>query len=690
MKNHEIIKGIVKKHFFIDEEGFKTFSDRLDNPVFNETIQKLLEGKEERRARFDLPDEEMHRFDQGWKEFKESLSEFVIKYNVSYQDFRENLVTVGKQRFKIKKVLLDYYKEKTKIETISYNNGLTREQNQNIINLITDLTNEIIVLNFVKQNKKLIKEDKLKIIGMVNNIIKDKSSAKEVLKLIYKKINKENNDLFEEKTSGETRIKVAIKDRFSANLMEVSQLIGSKNITDKTVVYKFGGKSKGTEKELEEWVTDLVTRLTSNKISKDKKIQVVVSGNFSDWFLASTAEEWKSCINLESEYNSCYWAGLPGLVGDPNRLMVYVTDGKQKTYEGITTDRFLSRSWISHTNDDHFCLIRWFPIKMVEKNLIEKLTGIKCFDAGDKGWRTKSPITLINGEIDGEKRSLFIYNDNCGFKSEGENFHIASNGSGGFSTVLDGKNIKSMSIFAYGNGLKQLIRSETNIKSFAVKSNRLKCPICGNRHDRDYMNSTEDGLICPDCFAINYVRSFTGTHIKKSTAFFVERLSKYFTQAEKTQYLIEINGEHLLIDKEIFKINGYDGWYKKEEILVDFKGAKIPMSFSMKIGDTIISKKDYDFYGFNQENDWELPKVVKKEDAIECLGYWVPKKTHVVTVDNIIMKANDENIVRHLGLIYHKDTAEKFNILFNEKTKRWYKWVDKTQREFKFVEAVVA
>jgi len=685
MQNLEIIKGIVKKHFFIDEEGFKMFSDRLDTPVFNDSIKKILENSEERRARFDLPDDEMHRFDQGWKEFRENLSDFVRKYNVSYQDYRENLITVGKQKFKIKKVLFDFYKEKTKKETIVYNNGLSKEINQNTLNAIFNLFYETMVTKHINGDKKVIKNNKKEIIKLVTNIIKEKEGLKEVLKNLYRKLNRDNSKFFETRTSGSVSILFAIRNLILEDCSDTVYLIENKNITSKTVVYTIPGSSRSTsESELEGWVTNLTTKLTSNKISKDKKIQIVLSGNFSDWFLASTAEEWKSCINLESEYASSFWAGLPGLVGDPNRLMIYVTDGKKKTYEGITTDRFLSRTWMSHTNKDQLCLIRWFPIKMVEKDLIEKLTGIKCIDGGETNWRTKNPITLINGDIDGEKRSLFIYNDGCGLRSEGENIYISSNGSSGFATVLDNKEIKGMSLFNYSNGLRSLIRDNKNIVSYATPPANPRCPICKIRHNKGNMNQTEDGYICPSCFRELYARSYVGDYKKKDSMTYISRLDKYFTNDEKRNYLLEINGEFLLIDKEIFKINGYDGWYKKEEIVKDFNGLKIPAIMALTIGKIVISKKEYDLYGFNQENDWGLPEIIKRDLAVECLGYWVPRTSHVVTVDNLILKKDDINIVRHNGFIYHKDTAANFNILFNEKTKRWYKWVDKTQREFKF------
>ena len=84
----------------------------------------------------------------------------------------------------------------------------------------------------------------------------------------------------------------------------------------------------------------------SKKIGNKNKLYLVLSLNFADWFLCSTKESWTSCLNLDSDYENAYWTGLPGLIGDKNRALVYLTDGTKKEYEGIIVDKIISRSWI--------------------------------------------------------------------------------------------------------------------------------------------------------------------------------------------------------------------------------------------------------------------------------------------------------------------------------------------------------
>ena len=83
-----------------------------------------------------------------------------------------------------------------------------------------------------------------------------------------------------------------------------------------------------------------------------KKFEVVISANFADWFLASTGENWHSCISLESTFSQSYWFGNPGMITDRNRAIIYITDGVEKEYHGIVVDRILARSFIHIARND--------------------------------------------------------------------------------------------------------------------------------------------------------------------------------------------------------------------------------------------------------------------------------------------------------------------------------------------------
>ena len=93
-------------------------------------------------------------------------------------------------------------------------------------------------------------------------------------------------------------------------------------------------------------IKNIFEKAAESSLSKNKKLFIVISLNFADWFLCSTRESWTSCLSLESSYSDLYWSGLPGLIGDKNRAMIYITDKTKKNYKGIITDKFIARSWM--------------------------------------------------------------------------------------------------------------------------------------------------------------------------------------------------------------------------------------------------------------------------------------------------------------------------------------------------------
>ena len=118
-------------------------------------------------------------------------------------------------------------------------------------------------------------------------------------------------------------------------------------------------------------------------------VQLVLSLNFADWFLASTAEKWTSCISLESDYEEAFWSGLPGLIGDKNRALLYITDGKQKDYYGIKVDRIIARSWIltvrqKSDNKTFFSFVGSYPIHADLEELAKKYFEMKFISKGEK------------------------------------------------------------------------------------------------------------------------------------------------------------------------------------------------------------------------------------------------------------------------------------------------------------------
>ena len=222
-------------------------------------------------------------------------------------------------------------------------------------------------------------------------------------------------------------------------------------------------------------------------------VEIVLSMNFADWFLAASGEKWSSCINLESNFSGSYWTGLPGLVGDPNRAMLYVTDGSRKIYQGIRTDAFNSRTWIMLNSANQLNLVRFFPSEILEVDVIRDATKLPFVKS--EGCISKHPIDFLYFK---DNKSCFIYIDCSKFaKNMNGKFHIQGTGAGtGHYSYLDkGIFIDGSSIFNFKNGLSHLIEKKVNIGEILNNT----CAICGN-YIEEQIHIFDEKTMCHSCY----------------------------------------------------------------------------------------------------------------------------------------------------------------------------------------------
>jgi hypothetical protein len=172
---------------------------------------------------------------------------------------------------------------------------------------------------------------------------------------------------------------------------------------------------------------------------KDKKIKLVLSINFNDWLLCSTSENWTSCLNFESHFKAAHYQGLFGLLGDPNRIMIYFTDGTPKEYEGIISKKMFTRSWALLDTTDTFNVVKFYPFNIILTNKIQEITNIKFIDIDD-GFITKNPIHLLEYRYKYDKAynfSCFIYQDKTHFSFKNkDDIYLKYNGDKGYYTLI--------------------------------------------------------------------------------------------------------------------------------------------------------------------------------------------------------------------------------------------------------------
>ena len=152
-------------------------------------------------------------------------------------------------------------------------------------------------------------------------------------------------------------------------------------------------------------------------IPKKCNLELVLSLNFADWFLCSTRESWGSCLSLESKGEGLYWSGLPGLIGDKNRAIIYLTNGDKKCYNGIEVDKIIARSWVLTTrnkiNEEKFSLVRNYPVSVNFCSLAKKYFNIDLIKEMSEEFQSQYSVELLFHRVSESLSYLsWIYNDN--------------------------------------------------------------------------------------------------------------------------------------------------------------------------------------------------------------------------------------------------------------------------------------
>jgi hypothetical protein len=165
----------------------------------------------------------------------------------------------------------------------------------------------------------------------------------------------------------------------------------------------------------EKFINEVFNLIGKNSIPKKNDLELVISLNFADWFLCSTGESWSTCLNLEG---SGYWLGLPGLIGDKNLALVYITNGVKKERFDIKVDSIIARGWIytgrRNKKEEIFYIGRTYPIEVDFKEIMKNIFQHEIF-CNDYIENTRSRYYSENllQELNGDTIiTAEIYNDN--------------------------------------------------------------------------------------------------------------------------------------------------------------------------------------------------------------------------------------------------------------------------------------
>ena len=449
-KNFEAIEEIVKKRFSLSKDALEYFSKEMYNPTLDEDIYNFFNKHNSSRVYFEIPEELEKTLDSGWIDFISEFERFVSEVSCSYSNYKNNKIKIGKSEFKIPKAIYNYYREK-----------------------LYEIKKECSVLCDRYKKNEL-----------------DASSAK----LLKREL---TDTIFN-----------------SLKYSHVLGFVGARGINllydyaERYINSDYSTAEENFEVLLDRAKTsvDFSWRGISQKKLNKNKLYFVLSVNFADWFLCSTAENWSSCLALDGNAANFWW-GLPGLVGDKNRIMAYITTKEQKEFLGsVKTDKFCYRSWVlkDKVNEMHF--VRWFPAEFSRKGLssflLEK-TGMhfsnQTFserEINGQSFCSRHPIVHLYNT---EGISIFPYQDYTEFSIIGEDTYIVNGSSGlwyknkdGYSICCD--DIYSSEVFV---NLFDLIGHDTDVVN--AENEISVCFNCGRDSGEIITNEYGDPY-CDDCY----------------------------------------------------------------------------------------------------------------------------------------------------------------------------------------------
>lgn len=371
IKNNEIISDIVENHFSLSKESFDYFKEQLFHPDIDDFVYEKLEGNgsNDLRIRYPIDDDMKEQVDKGWKIFNEEFGDFVRHYNVTYDNFINNKVTIENNEYKLNKAVKKFYKE----------NNLFFHNIDHIFNLIND-----------------------------------------------------------------------------------------------------------------------------EALPKNYPLEIVVSLNFADWFLSSTGNGWSSCISLENSSPDCYWAGLPGLVGNKNIVMVYLTNGAHKNFEGIITDKQIMRSFCLLTDRNELLKTLWYPHRLINNEEIDRIIKDFNFKAKTMENRNYSPkYDKVDFIYNKEGFTLYPYSDEYIINEDGE-VYIKEAGGGFRSFSYKSGNRYTDNIYYTDMNLSNMIDDNQEIINFLDVKEFETCPLCDNEEYIDNMVDIARAYdyiqVCQQCY----------------------------------------------------------------------------------------------------------------------------------------------------------------------------------------------
>lgn len=107
--NNDRLYELIDKHFCYDKKSLDYIKKEIYNPTIDDTYKNL--GLDQfGRKRIPLESRYfLEEHDKSWTEFKRTFADFYRRFEITYENYCENKVTVNKNNFKIYKGLINYF-----------------------------------------------------------------------------------------------------------------------------------------------------------------------------------------------------------------------------------------------------------------------------------------------------------------------------------------------------------------------------------------------------------------------------------------------------------------------------------------------------------------------------------------------------------------------------------------------------
>ena len=365
---------------------------------------------------------------------------------------------------------------------------------------------------------KILGPDRRKRWEISSEMMKMEDVAKEVYKIFTQYFH-----TFTCKSCSENnKVKIITKEEIMKNTAIVGKnevkikKILSENYMKNKAVWEYDIRQTGADiphdqKQIDDYIIKAFEKIGTVKTpNSKKKVELVLSFNFADFMMCSIKESWTSCYDLEKGY---YWFAVPGLIGDKDRALMYLTDGRKKEFMGIEVDSMMTRSWIMLTDDNRKGIVKFYPNDNYNSSSIKKMTGDDSyFDLMDNACNGKNNI-----KFPFFKSGMFFTtsNDACALGSIDKDLNARWRyGRGGGVQAID-KYLKRMVPFNnYGHDFfKDLERNGKQYNDLILIS---RCSECGSAEVRHHH---EGKKFCSACFTKKFSICFKCgiVHLRENT-----------------------------------------------------------------------------------------------------------------------------------------------------------------------------